>query len=84
MEKLGKILNLNPKIQKNLVIFNLKKELEKRFGKLNFDFRNQTLNIYVKDGATLEELFFKKEEILKKLKKTLPSLPIKDIKVKRA
>jgi hypothetical protein len=84
MEKLGKILNLNPKIQKNLVIFNLKKELEKRFGKLNFDFRNQTLNIYVKDGATLEELSFKKEEILKKLKETLPSLPIKDIKVKRA
>jgi hypothetical protein len=84
MEKLGKILNLNPKIQKNLVIFNLKKKLEKRFGKLNFDFRNQTLNIYVKDGATLEELSFEKEEILKKLKKTLPSLPIKDIKVKRA
>jgi hypothetical protein len=83
MEKLGKILNLNPKIQKNLVIFNLKKELEERFGKLNFDFRNQTLNIYVKDGATLEELSFEKEEILKKLKKTLPSLSIKDIKVKR-
>jgi len=84
MEKLGKILNLNSRLKEKLAVFNLKKDLEKKFGELKIDLQNQKLVIQVKNGPTLEELSFKKREILKKLKEIFPALPIKDIKIKRA
>lgn len=84
MERLDKILNLHPKIQKKLALFELKKELEKDFGKLNLDIESKNLVIKTQNGSTLQELSFKKRDILRKFKEIAPFFEIKEIKIKRA